>query len=81
MNRMRVGVGWPVVAALVLVATLIVSTWIGSYTEPIIPPDQQHLVLPADVPHVTPGWAIPLAVGLGLTGATLAFLVYRRSPR
>ena len=74
----------PAVAALVLVATFLLCLWLGTYTvspgnvacgthcTPAIIVHLRHVLGPQ-----TPDWAIPLAIAVGLAGATLALLIHR----
>lgn len=59
-------------AGLVLLATFVVSLWIGTYQE-------FHAVRLGLIAYrYTPDWAVPLAVCVGVGGALLALLIYRQ---
>ncbi len=70
----------PAVASLVLLPTFLICLWIGTYTEAVATGGGANPRLPQLGPamlHVTPGWAIPAAVAVGVAGAALAGLTYR----
>jgi hypothetical protein len=64
---------------LVLVATFLLSLWAATYTGVPHPPPVAVGLLP--VRSYTPGWAIPVAIALGVGGMVLAFLIYRPRTR
>ncbi len=82
----------PAVAGLVLVATFLVCSWIiGTYMA--TPSNWAQIACgthctPQTIYHIrqgagrlgilrSPNWALPLAIAVGVGGATLAFLIYR----
>jgi hypothetical protein len=80
----------PAVASLVLVGTVLVCLWIGTYT---VPPGNTAWIAcgtrctPRTVVHLehslgpqTPHWAIPVAIAVGIGGAALSLLIYRPRP-
>ena len=79
MNKDRLlGVG----VGVVVVASVLISIWIGTYTVPRNIPSGTHWT-PTLIHHVLqlgpqrPDWAIPVALAVGIGGATLALLIYR----
>jgi hypothetical protein len=73
-------------AGLVLVASLLISLRIGTYAVPPTVRCGTHCT-PALIAHAqqelgpqTPDWAIPVALAVGIGGATLAVLIFRRGP-
>jgi hypothetical protein len=60
-------------ASLVLLATFLVCLWIGTY--------QEFVPIGIRGAWNTPGWAVPVAVAVGVGGALLALLVYRQRRR
>jgi hypothetical protein len=73
----------PAVAGLVLVAAFFVCLWIGTYTVPANNVACGTRCTPQIVAHLrqvlgpqTPNWAIPVAIAVGIGGATLALLIY-----
>jgi hypothetical protein len=75
-----------IVAGLVLLATFLPCLRIGTYTAygdaPVNLPHASGVVGVVSTPRHTPDWALPLAIAVGIAGATIALLILRpRRPR
>jgi hypothetical protein len=69
------------VAGLLLVGTFVLCLWLGNYKDKgwSYPASERvGLSIPAGV-HAPAPWAVPVAIAVGVVGATLAFLIFRQS--
>jgi hypothetical protein len=66
------------VAGLLLVGTFLLCLWLGNYKGGLVYPDGERVGLSIPVAvRETPSWALPLAIAVGVAGATVALLILR----
>jgi len=77
-----------IAAGLVLLATFLLCLRIGTWTAygdaPVNLPHTSGVVGLVSTPRYTPDWVLPLAIAVGIAGATVALLILRplrRGPR